>query len=142
MNERGTTRHETIEQQTPKTSAYLATKNLELRDRHAHCGVMSENVARLLIEDGRQPQIEQVYEEVRGEDGRTRVKSFLPEQYRGKLEPWHGHFVCCADGYAFDPIIGRPVPKDDYTRLAFGEEIKMKISSSPDELKRHLHIES
>ena len=140
MSEREPKIFEIHEIKAPKTSKFLATEHERLKEKYTHCGLIADNVARLLLEDGLTPQIEIVYEEVRDGNGNTVVKSFLPEIYRGKMDPWHGHTVCCTESHVFDPIIGRPVLKPEYSRLAFGENIKMKPSVPPEKIKKHLGI--
>ncbi|MFA6322879.1 MAG: hypothetical protein WCX71_05430 [Candidatus Buchananbacteria bacterium] len=131
----------TPEPPTPKAAEYLAINHEYLKDIYPlHCATVAEEVAKLIFEDGHTPQIEMVYQETKNEDGSVKPKGFLPKIYQGKIEPWFSHLVCCTQNLAFDPIIGQPVPKDDYTKLAFGEDINMEVQIFPDELKNNLGI--
>jgi hypothetical protein len=36
---------------------------------------------------------------------------------------WTTHYVACADGYAYDPLVGRPVLLGEYAVTVFGREL-------------------
>ena len=136
------TPNETAEIKAPQTEAFLAAKHEELAtDYNVHCLDIAQQVAEKLIADNLAPQIEMVYQENHGEDGYTQIEEFLPERYRGTIKPWHSHYVCCTDTHAFDPILGRPVLKTDYTTLAFGKNIELKICLLPDQVRAELKRE-
>jgi hypothetical protein len=35
--------------------------------------------------------------------------------------------VCCLENKVYDPMLGEPVPLEDYSGIAFGEELSMRV---------------
>jgi hypothetical protein len=96
-----------------------------------HAGVVSLEVARLLLAQGERPHIETVYEE-RHVGSLTTIVQMTPLSLKGEVPPWFAHNVCCTATEAYDPLLGKPVPKDEYTQLLFGQQISMKIDTPED----------
>lgn len=90
-----------------------------------HCGLIAVDIAKLLLDDGRQPCIAEVFEDVHTGHFLHR-KELLPKIFDGRIS-WGAHQVCCCDGQAFDPIIGNPIPVERYTEAVFGEDINIKV---------------
>ena len=66
--------------------------------------------------------------------GRVRdVHHFSLGTFHGPLTPirlagsngttWTTHYVACEDGYAYDPLVGRPVLLAEYAVTVFGREL-------------------
>jgi len=54
----------------------------------------------------------------------SRGKGIKPKIYEGRVW-WACHFVCCADGIIYDPMLGEPKPLEEYTQ-AFYEEVSIR----------------
>ncbi len=124
----------------PKTMEYFKKKHDAVADTYAndHCGLIAADMAEKLIADGFLPHIEHVYGEIHPPSGYTEVVKLTPLKYKGKMDPWHAHAVCCNDEFAFDPILDGPVPKKDYTRLLFGRDVKMKLEVPAEKTKKYV----
>ena len=90
-----------------------------------HCGLIALDIAKLLLEAGKQPYIAKVSEDIR-EGSFIHPKMLVPIIYEGKVS-WGAHQVCCCDGKALDPMLEAPVFIEDYTKSLFGEDIEMKV---------------
>ncbi len=143
----------------PATVKYLLEIHEQMKDSYENfnCGVVADKIARKLIMDDEISAelvcIMNVYEEVRHPvecdelnplfpPFRTEIKKILPTQYKGKMEPWHSHLVCCAGEYAFDPIIGEPVHISQYTQRLCESSIEMKVQETGDTIRRKFGIDS
>ena len=115
-----------------KTLAFLESEHKKLTQQYSNNRFLANEVAKLLMEDGLAPHIEMVYE-VRDDQ----VVLFLPQIYEGKMSPWHAHFVCCTENQAFDPILGYPINKENYTKELFGQEIEMKVSVPAEDMDKY-----
>jgi hypothetical protein len=85
------------------------------------CLVHARRIAALLAAEGRTPWIARIRcVEQRGDAVFTHP--LIPKRFLGKgALAWTTHYVACADGQAYDPIAGEPVPIDDYVRIIFGD---------------------
>jgi len=104
-----------------------------------HCGVLAKKIAEMSLNERKVPHICLVYEETK-EGGGTGVKSFTPIILIGKMDPWHGHSVCCVGDTVLDPLIGEPVSKNEYTQRCFGEKIAMKVSVPVGRIMEHVYL--
>lgn len=88
-----------------------------------HCDLIARDIAKLLLDAGRQPYIMNVHKNIDGQD----VK-ISPRVYNNRVR-FGAHQVCCCDGLSFDPILPRPIAVNDYIKTVFGEDedIKMEI---------------
>lgn len=112
------------------TVEYLARKQKSLRPNYTRdngrhlesCWHVATDVARRLLDEGKEPEI------VTFTEGTfSLLKPMVPKEYEGKVT-WYAHHVCVADGMSYDPIIGEPVPINEYCQRAFGEDFKMQVS--------------
>ena len=45
----------------------------------------------------------------------------IPKRFTGaQAVTWNTHYVCCADGVAYDPMVSGPIPIEEYCREVFG----------------------
>jgi hypothetical protein len=117
------------------TLEYLSRRNQELiatNYRGQSCWLIAVETASKLIEDGLRPHIETTYKPVRRGGNDCQLEEIFPRFLRGK--EWVTHNVCCTDDEAFDPLIGKPVPKRDYCMILFGEPIDMEQTYSEEEI--------
>src|SRR5215203_4903075 len=80
-------------------------------------------LAKLLLEEGRQPWIGRL-REVRqvGED--VFHAPLIPTRFTGGLaRTWNTHYVCCVAGDVYDPIAGAPLPVGRYAETVFGRAL-------------------
>ena len=111
---------------------YLQKKHFSiLRDYRTPDGKYPEHCGLIAIEI--KPYIMIVSEDVYKGGISSRVLE--PLLYRGKVR-WGAHQVCCCDGQAFDPILGKPIAIEDYTKAAFGVDIRMKVLISSEQVKK------
>ena len=89
------------------------------------CGLIALTIARLMLAEGRMPYIAAI----KGEE------ALVPKLFDGRVT-WGSHQVCCADGMAYDPMLGvEPVPINDYCERAFQGEVSMSVLISQDRIK-------
>jgi hypothetical protein len=51
----------------------------------------------------------------------------MPKRFTGaQAVTWNTHYVCCADGAAYDPMLSRPIPIEHYVREVFGIEAALE----------------
>lgn len=51
-------------------------------------------------------------------------------RFHGRTVPaWTTHYVCCCDGQAWDPLLGKPEPLETYSQAVFGIEIAIVRAS-------------
>lgn len=65
------------------------------------------------------------------------VTDLVPRRYEGAIT-WPSHYVCVADDTVYDPVLGSPIPKADYSLEMFGRDIKMNVYYNTDEVRRTL----
>lgn len=84
----------------------------------ADCVTHAAALAALLIDEGRAPWIARLRE--------VAADFWAPlSPLRFPATTWNTHYVCCADGLAFDPILGVPHPLDGYAAAVFGRAIPL-----------------
>ena len=87
------------------------------------CLEQARAVAALLAAEGKKPWIGMLREVEERPTGRFHLP-LIPRHFRGKSLPaWTTHYVCCCDGYAYDPLLGRPEPLETYSTTLFGRDI-------------------
>lgn len=88
-------------------------------------------LAKLLLDEGRAPWIGRLRETIEREDHVFHAP-LTPVRFRGKAGPtWTTHYVCCADGEVYDPIVGKPLPIDGYAEVVFGRALPVVEHFSP-----------
>ena len=97
------------------------------------CGLIAIDIAELLQQEMLEPNIMIIPGQIQNHG-----IDLVPIIFKGKIEPWGAHQVCCCNGLAFDPILGFPIAIKDYTRAVFGEEISMRIVITSEEIREIL----
>lgn len=123
------------------TIGYLVQKHQALQNdyrtsdgRHSEsCTLIALEVAELLLAEGKNPEIRTMAEDISTERY-VHPKTLRPLLYEGRVE-WYAHQVCCAEDIAYDPLVGRPVPVQEYSRTVFGEDVTMKTSMTPEKVR-------
>ncbi len=106
-----------------KTSAVMETGYT------ADCVTHASALAELLLAEGAAPWIGRLREVELREAGAFHVP-LIPERFR--MLTWNTHYVCCAGGQVYDPIVGSPVAVDAYPAMVFGRPIPVQEHLSPD----------
>jgi hypothetical protein len=97
--------------------------------KHAEaCSLIAIDIARILLAEGKKPKLVLI-------SGKTGL--LKPIQYGGRVS-WGGHTVCVCEGLAYDPMIGRPLPINEYIRQAFGSDVEVKTTISEEEMDRFI----
>ena len=105
---------------------YLRRVSEEIDDRYfGDCLVRAKEIQALLTAEGREAWIGRLRKtESRGTS--TFHAPLIPLRFRGRSGPaWTTHYVCCADGKAWDPLLGFPVAIDIYSIKVFGDAIEI-----------------
>jgi len=85
---------------------------------------------KLLITEGKSSQIFYVrgaLTKAEREDG----DCIIPLQYQGRINDWRVHIVAVADKHVWDPMLGKPVPIEDYCSLAFKYKTEILPANIP-----------
>lgn len=118
---------------------YCATAHREISRRGMYpfsCGLISIDLAKLLLETGNDPQIMGLKGQPIDTMGST--SPIVVASFEGKIR-WGAHLVCISDGLAFDPIVPEPIDFTTYLDEAFiarpeigrrfhGKELKQLVS--------------
>ena len=99
------------------------------------CELFSRRVAKRLVQEGKTPQFLWVGD--RNEEGSI---GYIFSSLMYPRSGMAGHSVCCTEGMAYDPLIGRPVPIESYCNEAFGRDLPMKEETV--DLEREKPIDS
>ena len=97
------------------------------------CIGIAAAVASILTQSGKPPDIMYIEERIEGRDGLQHRRQFRPTLFKEIL--WEGHECCRYAGEIYDPLIGEPVPEEEYCNRAFGEEIPMNVLISSNYVK-------
>ena len=80
-------------------------------------------IAALLAAGGKKPWIGCLRKIEQRAEG-TFHHPLIPRNVPGpKISAWTTHYVCCCDGRAYDPLLGRSEPLETYATTLFGLEI-------------------
>lgn len=86
----------------------------------ADCVTHACALADLLLRSHRAPWIARLKLTTRTSAGMFHVP-LMPKRFTGaQAVIWNTHYVCCADGAAYDPMLSRPIPIEHYVREVFG----------------------
>jgi len=100
---------------------YLSAKQQELGRRYrADCGEIAKQVAELLKSTGEDPYLIALHGTLKNPNTNSRWP-LIPAAYSNQLRPvkFDGHYVCAASEITYDPIIGYPLPVEEYLDRAF-----------------------
>jgi len=111
---------------------YHSLANDYTKDGHTeHCGLIAVDIVRLFIKSGLKPQIFSIVGKVVDSAGNR--ETFYPRRYSNRVS-WEGHTVCVLNGVVYDPMVGTPVPLDEYARITFSKEVDMYVYIDSDEI--------
>ncbi len=117
-------------------SAYLTKTGQELTQTgypSVGCETTAWNVARFLKKHGINPSLA----ELKPAGNNTHLIPNIPS---GKTR-WYWHMVCMADETVYDPLVGKPLDFDQYTREFFGvPSILRSTAINPEELASLLEV--
>jgi hypothetical protein len=89
-------------------------------------------LARLLLDAGRRPWIGRL-RDVRSYGEDVFHAPLIPARFTGEhARCWNTHYVCCADGLVYDPIVGAALPAERYTEAVFGRVLPVEEHWSAD----------
>jgi len=104
---------------------YLAKMEHRISERDNlkyRCSELAKQVATRLEEEGQLISIIRISRQ-RKKD-RSYVFALTPRKYPDVN--WEYHEVCLAGAQIWDPLIGRPIPIEEYFHEAFGEEFEFQ----------------
>ena len=102
------------------------------------CLAHAYRVAELLLAEARAPWIGRIrhIEQLGAEEFRGYL---LPLRYAGHgMAAWTTHYVACAGGEAFDPLVGEPAGIDTFSELVFGKALPVVVHLDEAETERLL----
>jgi hypothetical protein len=121
-----------------EVTKYLEKKHKQIKNDYRdiegkfyeQCGHIALDIAKILLDEGYKPYIMEASEPVE-DSSYIKVIPLVPKLYKGKVK-WSAHQVCCCNGLAFDPVIGKPIKLESYSKEMFGRDIQMRevISSN------------
>jgi hypothetical protein len=116
---------------------YLDDKRREFAHTYeANCLTVARDIARLLIDVGKQPSIASIHKEEERMEGRFHYP-VMPKKYGGRVT-WTRHYVCCCGGMVYDPMLEEPVEIGHYSQATFGEDFPVEIFVSEEEMEEYL----
>jgi len=101
------------------------------------CGLITVEIVELLLREGKKPYIMKVHEDEH-RNGFIHSKRLAPKIYEGRIH-WGAHQVCCCDGMAYDPILGKPISIKEYTKAVFDEDIKMEVLIPQEKIEEFIN---
>ena len=91
------------------------------------CLKHARTIAALLVAEGKQPWIGML-RDIRQMGVERFHAPLIPRGVTGRNVPaWTTHYVCCCDGAAYDPLLGRREPLESYSTALFGREIPVTV---------------
>jgi hypothetical protein len=116
---------------------YLAQRYAELENDYRNvcgnysqsCSVVAYDVATQMIKLKKSPEIYLFQENSQLSD--VANQALRPLRYGGRVT-WFAHFVAVLDGVVYDPLIGRPVPLENYGHEAFGYSVEYRLAHDKD----------
>ena len=117
--------------------SYMTEKGRLLAESYqANCLAIAHDIAALLLDSGSQPFIVCLYK-VEDRGGNRFHYPLIPKQYGGRIT-WTKHYVCCCGSVAYDPMLREPVPIEQYSRQAFGEDFPMARFVTEEAMRQYL----
>lgn len=87
------------------------------------CLKRAQEIAARLRADGKQPWIGMLRETYELPAGRFHAPLTPIVVHGAEVPTWTTHYVCCCDGYAYEPLLEQPEPLETYAMTLFGREI-------------------
>lgn len=124
---------------------FLTEKNKTLvNDYHTpdgnhveNCSLVAIDIAKMLLKEGKKPELIFITGKCI-ENSPNNYEALKPVQYEGRIS-WGGHMVCACDGLVYDPMIGEPLPIEEYAHKAFGADVEMKIKVPQNEIEEFVN---
>lgn len=117
----------------PLVMDYLSKKHQTLKNDYRtedgkyseHCGLISIEIAELLLQEGERPSLNFVRGNEVKESGLIHNRPLLPKIYEGRVS-WGVHIVCAVGNTILDPMVGKPMNAEDYRREVFTEQVNLE----------------
>ncbi|MCH8004405.1 MAG: hypothetical protein IH934_07300 [Nanoarchaeota archaeon] len=103
------------------------------------CGTIAKRVARRLLIEGKTPYIIEIQGRIKDIGGNR--ERLTPIPYSGRIS-WGCHLVCCADGVAYNPMLGEPLPIEQYCQRAFEEDVDIFNCVSESRIEEYIELGS
>lgn len=119
----------------PIAENYLADKSASLSHdygKNIECARIAIIVARIIISEGGNPQILRITN--KSIDAFGKLKELIPRRYLGKVK-WLEHTVCENDDFVYDPLVGKPLEKEEYLATIFMEPAVAEIDLTQDQVR-------
>lgn len=121
---------------------YLAEKHQTLNNDYRtpdgeyaeSCGLIAAEVAGMLLAEGKKSKIVSIIGKRISNPHINANEMLKPLQYEGRVA-WGSHLVCMYADTVYDPMIGRPMPIQEYLSQAFGQEIEMEVVVEEEEIE-------
>jgi hypothetical protein len=109
------------------TNAYLREVFATIGDGYRdNCVVHACRLVELLLTDGERPWIGRV-RDVTQEGDQVMHGPLIPVRLLGRRSPtWTTHYVACAGGRVYDPLVGEPIEVERFTAMVFGRELTVE----------------
>ncbi|HSI21357.1 MAG TPA: hypothetical protein VLA04_06765 [Verrucomicrobiae bacterium] len=128
-----------FEQPKREVEEYLQRMHSHLKDAYrspdgrysASCFAIAMDVAKHLLKEGKHPYTMAIHGETLP-DGHSH-KLLIPVVYNGETS-WTTHVICCEDDTAYDPIVGHPIPIEEYRTTVFTEPAVMHVEMNPEQM--------
>lgn len=96
------------------------------------CVSIAGDIAKMLLNEGKRPEIVLITGKLVANPHITASERLKPVQYEGRVG-WGSHVVCICDGLVYDPMIGRPLPLEEYIHRAFDTDVEIKTMDNMEE---------
>ncbi len=98
------------------------------------CTLIANEVARIFLKAGKQSEIISISGK-RVDNPYINANEMLkPLQYEGRVS-WGAHVVCICEGVVYDPMIGQPLPLEEYIKTAFDSEVEITTIVPKDKIE-------
>ena len=102
------------------------------------CSLIAVDIAKMLLEEGKRPEIVSITGKRIDNPNIIVHEPLKPVQYEGRVS-WGGHTVCVCDGLVYDPMIGRPLPIEEYAHKAFGADVEMSTVVPENKIEKFVN---
>ena len=116
-----------LEYLTQKHKSLTSNEYKNEDDNYEECSRIALKLAKLFLAEGLTPTIT----EIKGRRVDSDNEPIIPKIFDGRII-WKHHAVCTINTTVYDPIVGHPMPLDDYCREIFTKEVQAKIVVRPE----------
>ena len=92
------------------------------------CDALATTIGKKLILEGQMPHLEKMIAPS------TRTKKIVPVRFRGRVS-WGLHVICVNNLEAWDPVLGSPIPLEDYPARLIGENLPLLPYKTTEQLE-------